>query len=60
VIICLIKVYKSANLLVKLWLEIILVVIYLYNYSLLNACPKDNNKMISLNKILTNWFYNYF
>jgi hypothetical protein len=60
VIIYLIKVCKSANLLAKLWPETMLMVIYLYNCSLLDACLKDNNEMISPNEMLTNWFYNYF
>jgi hypothetical protein len=52
-ILCLIKIYKSINLLEKLWLEAIYAAIYLYNHTLLNAYLKDNNKMTSLNKMLT-------
>jgi hypothetical protein len=34
--------------------------IYLYNRTLLNARPKDNNEITLLNKMLISWFYGYF
>jgi hypothetical protein len=55
-----IKVRESASLLARLWLETTLAVIYLYNRSLLDACPEDNDEMISLDEMLANWFCNYF
>ena len=56
----LIKIYKSVNLLEKLWLEAVYAAIYLYNYTLLNARLKDNNKITLLDKMLISQFYGYF
>jgi hypothetical protein len=60
VIICLIKVCESASLPARLWPETTLAVIYLYNRSPLDACPEDNDEMISPDEMLANWFRNYF
>ena len=49
-----IKVRESINLLIKLWLESTLAVIYLYNRSPLNTRLKDNDEMTSLNEMLIN------
>ena len=59
-ILCLIKIYKSANLLEKLWPEAAYTAIYLYNRTPLNACLEDNNEMTLLDKILASWFRGYF
>ena len=55
-----IKVRESTNLLVKLWLESTLTVIYLYNRSPLDARLKDNDEMTLFDEMLINWFRNYF
>jgi len=49
-----IKVRESINLLIKLWLESTLAVIYLYNRSPLNTRPEDNDEMTSLDEMLIN------
>jgi hypothetical protein len=50
----LIKICESANLPEKLWPEAAYAAIYLYNRTLLNACPEDNNEMTLPNKMLAN------